>query len=304
MAAFGAFILCALIWGSTWYAIEFQLGFVPPEWSVVYRFGLAAVGLQLWCWFRGTIIKPDLSGHLMAAATGLLLFGLNYILVYKGTQYLTSGLVAVVFSMLSLLNVLNARLFLKTPIQLPILGAAVFGVGGLALLFRDEVSEWSFENASVYGLVLCLSATIVASLGNTTAASPIAKRYPIVPYTALALIYSTFGNTLYALAVGNPPSFEVTADYIVSLLYLAVFGTVVAFTLYLWLIEATGIAVAGYTAVVIPLVALVISTLFEGFAWTPSAIGGLALIIVGNTLMIRFNSASQKRQVKAQKPVP
>lgn len=304
MAAFGAFVLCALIWGSTWYAIEFQLGVVPPEWSVVYRFGLAAIGLQLWCILRGTAINPDFRGHLMAAATGLLLFGLNYILVYKGTQYLTSGLVAVVFSMLSLLNVLNARLFLKTPIQLPILGAAIFGVAGLALLFRDEVSDWSFENQSVLGLLLCLSATTVASLGNTTAASPIAKRYPIVPYTALALIYSTIGNTLYAFAVGNPPTFEVTTDYIASLLYLAVFGTVVAFTLYLWLIEETGIAVAGYTAVVIPLVALVISTIFEGFAWTPSAIGGLALIVAGNTLMIRFNSSNQKRQAKAQKPVP
>lgn len=290
MAIIGAFILVSLIWGSTWYAIEFQLGDVALEWSVVYRFGLAAIGLQLWCWCKGKLIKPDLKGHLTAASTGLFLFGINYILVYAGTQYLTSGLVAVAFSTLSVLNVLNARIFLKTPLQLPVLLAAIIGIVGLALVFNDEIKDWSFENQSAYGLFLCIMAASIASLGNTTAASSTARQYSIMPYTALALMYSAAGNALYAFATGKPPTFEFTTEYVVSLVYLAIFGTIVAFTVYLWLIEKTSIAVAGYTAIVVPLVALVISTIFEGFAWTPSAIAGVTLVLAGNALMIRLNT--------------
>lgn len=285
-----AFAACVLIWGSTWYAIEFQLGVVAKEWSVAYRFILSAILLQAWCWLKGLRADFDWRGHLAAAGTGIFLFGVNYLFVYAGTGYLTSGLVAVAFSMLSLMNILAARVFLKTPVHLPVLSAAVMGVIGLAMVFGHEVSQFNLSDETLLGLTLCLAGTIVASLGNTIAASETAKSFPILPFTALGLFYSSAFNTLVALASGEPIGFDPSFDYIFSLLYLTVLGTVIAFTVYLWLIAQIGVGRAGYVSVVMPLVALTISTIYEGFQWSTAAITGLLLIIIGNALMVRFKA--------------
>ena len=284
------FAACVLIWGSTWYAIEFQLGEVAKEWSVFYRFALAAVLLQAWCMLRGLKGNFDRSGHITAAGTGIFLFGINYLLVYAGTEYLTSGLVAVAFSTLTLMNIISARIFLGTPVHLPVLGAAVIGIGGLALVFGNEIAQFSWVDEAVVGLAFCLSATVTASLGNTIAASEKAKVLPILPFTALALFYSSGFNILVALASGQPMLFDTSMPYILSLLYLAVFGTVIAFTIYLWLIAKIGIARASYISVVMPLVALTISTIYEGFIWSAAALAGLALIISGNAMIIRLKN--------------
>lgn len=288
-----AFAACVLIWGSTWYGIEFQLGVVAKEWSVAYRFGLAAILLQAWCMLQGRTATFGPRGHITAAGTGIFLFGVNYLLVYAGTEHLTSGLVAVAFSTLSLMNILSARIFLRTPVHLPVLGAAVIGIVGLAMVFGNDIAQFSWADETMIGLSLCLTATVTASLGNTIAASNTAKGFPILPFTALALFYSSGFNILVALASGEPMLFDISLPYILSLLYLAVFGTVIAFTVYLWLIAKIGVARAGYISVVMPLVALTISTIYEGFAWSAAALAGLTLIIVGNALIIRFRSADK-----------
>lgn len=295
-----AFIACVLIWGSTWYGIEFQLGVVAKEWSLVYRFALAALLLQAWCALRG--IKPDFGvrGHVAAAGAGIFLFGLNYLLMYAGTEYLTSGLVAVAFSMLSLMNILSARIFLKVPVHLPILGAAMLGIIGLALVFSHEIVQFSLGDQTVVGLILCISGTVVASLGNTIAASDTAKSFPILPFTALGLFYGMIFNTLVALASGEPMGFDPRMPYVVSLLYLAVVGTIVAFTVYLWLIAQVGVARAGYISVVMPLVALTISTLFEGFEWSVAALAGLAMIVSGNAMMVRLKGREKPTPALAE----
>lgn len=287
-----AFIACVLIWGSTWYGIEFQLGVVAKEWSVAYRFALSAVLLQAWCLLRGMRTTFGPTGHLAAAGTGIFLFGLNYLLVYAGTEYLTSGLVAVAFSMLSLMNILSARVFLKTPIHLPVLAAAVLGVTGLGMVFGREIASFSVADETVVGLAYCIGGTVIASLGNTIAASETAKSIPILPFTALGLFYSTGFNTLVAIASGEPATFDPSFPYVISLLFLAVLGTIVAFTVYLWLIAQIGVARAGYISVVMPLVALTISTIYEGFVWSSAALVGLTLIILGNALMIRLKGRS------------
>ena len=298
MAAFLAFLACVLIWGSTWYGIELQLGVVATEWSVAYRFGLSAILLQVWCMVRG--IKADFgkAGHLAAAGMGVFLFGLNYLLVYIGSEYLTSGLVAISFSLLSLMNLIWARIFLKTPIQPTVLAAALLGVIGLSMIFEQEIAQFSFSDGTVIGLAFCISATVIAGLGNTVAASDTAKRLPILPFTALGLFYGTAFNTLAAIASGEPMLFDPRAPYVVSLLFLAVFGTIVAFTVYLWLIAKIGVARAGYIAVVMPLVALTISTIYEGFVWTSTAIAGFGLVMLGNALMVRL------KQPEAPEPTP
>ncbi len=296
MSVIIGFAACVLIWGSTWYAIELQLGEVAKEWSVFYRFALSAVLLQAWCMLRGMQAKFGRHGHITAAGTGILLFGFNYLLVYAGTEHLTSGLVAVAFSTLSLMNILSARLFLRTPVHLPVLGAAVIGISGLAMVFSNEIAQFSWADETMIGLAFCLTATVTASLGNTIAASDRAKTFPILPFTALALFYSSGFNILVALASGKPMLFDNSLPYIASLLYLAVFGTVIAFTVYLWLIARIGVARAGYISVVVPLVALTISTIYEGFEWSAAALAGLALIIIGNGMIIRLKGN--------RKPVP
>lgn len=290
MPVFLAFAACVLIWGSTWYAIEFQLGVVAKEWSVFYRFALAALLLQGWCMARGMKVTFGRSGHLAAAGTGIFLFGINYLLVYAGTEHLTSGLVAVCFSTLSMMNIISARIFLKTPIHLPVLAAAVLGVGGLAMVFGHEVAQFSVADETMIGLGLCLTATVTASFGNTIAASGKAKSFPILPFTALGLFYSSGFNLIVALASGQPMIFDGHMPYVASLLYLAVFGTVIAFTLYLWLIAQIGVARAGYISVVMPMVALTISTIYEGFVWSTAALAGLTLIIIGNAMMVRLKN--------------
>ncbi len=297
-----AFAACVLIWGSTWYAIEFQLGVVAKEWSVAYRFALAAVLLQAWCMLRGMKAIFGTRGHVFAAGLGIFLFGINYLLVYAGTEHLTSGLVAVAFSTLSLMNILSARIFLRTPIHLPVLGAALLGIGGLAMVFGHEISQFSWEDKTMVGLAFCMAATVTASLGNTIAASDTAKKFPILPFTALALFYSSGFNVLVALASGEPMIFDTGLGYTASLLYLSVFGTVIAFTLYLWLIAEIGVARAGYISVVMPLVALTISTIYEGFIWSSAALVGLALIIVGNAMIIRLKGEDKEKTETQSQP--
>ncbi len=288
MGAYLAFIACVLIWGSTWYGIEFQLGVVAKEWSVVYRFALAASLLQAWCRMRGMKVAFGKKGHLAAAGTGVFLFGLNYLLMYSGTEYLTSGLVAVAFSMLSLMSIISARIFLKLPIHLPIVGAALLGVLGLILVFSHEIAQFNFADETVVGLAFCIGGTMVASLGNTIAASKTAKAFPVVPFTALGLAYGMLFNLAVALASGESIAFDARAPYILSLIYLSIVGTIIAFTVYLWLLGQIGVARAGYISVVMPLVALTISTIFEGFEWSAAALAGLALIVIGNALMVRL----------------
>lgn len=288
-----AFAACVLIWGSTWYAIEFQLGTVAKEWSVAYRFALAAVLLQAWCMLRGKKAAFGSRGHIAAAGTGIFLFSINYLLVYAGTEHLTSGLVAIAFSTLSLMNIMSARVFLRTPIHLPVVGAAVVGVGGLAMVFGHEIAQFSWADETLVGLAFCMAATVTASLGNTIAASETAKQIPILPFTAAALFYGSGFNIMIALASGQPMVFDTGIGYSASLLYLSVFGTVIAFTLYLWLIAEIGIARAGYISVVMPLVALSISTIYEGFVWSAASLVGLSLIIFGNALIIRLKDNNE-----------
>lgn len=292
MAVFVAFAACVLIWGSTWYGIEFQLGVVAKEWSLFYRFGLAAVLLVGWCLIKGYSIRFSAKGHVAALGTGALLFGLNYLFVYAGTEYLTSGLVAVAFSTLSLMNIFTSRLFLKAPIQLSVLLAALIGVIGLALIFSHEMTSFSLRDNTALGLGLCLLATLTASVGNTIPASQTAKNFDVLPFTGLALIYSSAVNFMIAVASGEPMLFDTNPSYVIALIYLASFGTVVAFTLYLWLIAKIGVARAGYIAVMTPLVALTISTLYEGFTWDLTAVIGLALIMIGNGMMVRLKATT------------
>ncbi len=287
-----AFAACVLIWGSTWYAIEWQLGYVAKEWSLTYRFGLASALIFAWCIIRKKSLKMPAVTHLYMLGAGFFLFSINYNMMYLGTEYLTSGLVAVAFSLLSFLNIVNGRIFLKDKTQLSTLVAAMIGIVGLILIFKPEIQAFDYADSTAFGLMVCVIGTLFASFGNTIVGTKKAKSLPLLPFNAWGMAYGTGFNMLAALYFAGAPTLDPRPEYWASLVYLSVFGTVVAFSLYFWLIDKIGVAKAAYMSVMMPLVALSISTLFENFQWTTYAVLGLGLIIVGNVLMVKSKSSN------------
>lgn len=280
-----AFIGCVLIWGSTWYAIELQLGVVPKEWSLVYRFGIASTTLFLLCLAKKERLKFTLGQHIWPACTGLFLFSATYVLTYSGAEYLTSGLVAITFALLSFLNIINGRLFLGNSIKPSALVAALLGISGLIFIFKPEIESFTLDDEAFRGLLLCLGAAIVCSFGNTFAGTSGSRQMPLFSFNAWALSYGACFNLIYALSSGKPVGFDPSLSYMGSLLYLAIVGTVIAFSMYIWLIEQIGIGRAAYMSVLTPVIALVISTIFEDFTWNLFAFAGLSLVIGGNLLV-------------------
>jgi drug/metabolite transporter (DMT)-like permease len=290
VSSLGLYVAAVLIWGSTWIAITFQLGNVPPEVSVAYRFGLASLILLVWCAVRGLRLTFSWRDHLWMAVQGALLFGLNYVFVYLAEGQITSGLVAVIFSLLVFLNIIGTRLFFATPLRPITLLGAMLGVGGVALVFMPELSRASETGNPRLGLLFALIATLSASFGNMAAARNYGRGLPVVQLNTFGMLYGALFVGLYAFARGQPFLFDWSAPYLLSLVYLALFGSVLAFGAYLTLMGRIGADRAGYTSVAIPIVALLISTAFEGLRWQLYTVLGIALCVMGNVLVLRRRS--------------
>jgi len=280
----GLFALSTLIWGSTWLVITFQLGVVSPEASVVYRFALAAVMLGAWCAVTGRSLRFSAAQHRYLALQGALLFGLNYLCVYWAEQYIASGLVAVLFSLIVFLNLAGVRLFFGTPVSLRTLVGSVLGVCGIVLLFWHDVSGGQTDAAR--GVLFGLLATLLASGGNLLAVRNQRHKLPVLPGTAWGMGYGAVTIAIVAASTGAHWGFDSRAPYVLSLLYLAALGSVVAFGAYLTLLGRIGAARAGYVGVAVPVVALVFSTIFEHYHWTVTSLLGVALCATGNLLVL------------------
>lgn len=278
--------LVVLIWGTTWFAIKFQLGVVAPEISLVYRFSIATICLLIYAHMVGSPMRLSRRDHVFVALQGLTLFCLNYWLTYLATQYLTSGLVAVCFTGIVFVNVLNARLIFRIPIERRVLFAAAAGMLGVALLFLPELRSAAGDSAVLTGALLALVGTYIASLGNMAAMRNTGGGLPVVTVNAYGMAYGTAFLALIASLRGAPIAFDASWPYIVSLLYLSLVGTSLAFGLYLALLKKIGPARASYTSVLFPVVALLISTLFEGYRWSLPAFIGLAVLLGGNALAL------------------
>lgn len=276
-----------MIWGSTWLVIKFQLGQVSPVVSVGWRFGLAALMLAAFALARGRTLKFPWRSHGWIALQGLLLFGLNYIGVYLAEQYLTSGLVAVVFSLVVFLNTLGMRLFFGLPIRPSAIVAATLGVAGVALIFGRELLAVSSAGTELRGLLIALAATLIASLGNLVATRNYRRGLPILQLNAWSMLYGSLFVLGIALASGQHLSFELSWPYIASLLFLALFGSAFAFGAYLTLMGRIGADRAAYTAVAIPIVALLLSTVFEQLRWHLETFMGVAACVGGIGLALR-----------------
>jgi drug/metabolite transporter (DMT)-like permease len=224
--------------------------------------------------------------HRFVALQGLTLFCLNYWMTYLSTQFLTSGLVAVLFTSIILLNLINARFFFGVPVEVRVLLAAATGSLGVALLFLPELEAAMGDRTVTHGALLALGATYLASLGNMAAMRNTQSGIPVVTVNAYGMAYGTVGLALIALIRGAPVDFDPSWPYVASLLYLSLAGTSLAFGLYLVLIKRIGPSRAAYTSVLFPVIALAVSTLFEGFRWNLTSIVGLAVLIAGNALAL------------------
>jgi drug/metabolite transporter (DMT)-like permease len=292
MRPIALFAIPTLIWGSTWLAITFQLGGVAPEASVTYRFALAALLLAAWCIATGRSLRFPPSQHAWFAAQGTLLFGLNYLAVYEAERSIASGLVAVLFSLIVFLNLLGARIFFATPVNRRTLAGAVLGVTGVALLFWRELG--THHGNALHGIALAVGATVLASGGNLVAVRNQRRGVPLLPGVAWGMAYGALAIALVAAWEGSAWSFDTQLPYVASLLYLAAFGSVIAFAAYLTLLGKIGAARAGYVGVAAPVVALLLSTAFEGYEWTLPSLAGAVLCVTGNVLVLMRQQATEQ----------
>ena len=281
------YLTAVLIWGTTWIAITYQLGVVPPAVSVVYRFALAAAILLVWCVLRSLPLKFGWRDHAAMAVQGSLLFGANYVLVYLSEQHIPSGLTAVIFCSMVFWNMLGARVFFGTPLKARAWIGATLGVAGVGLVFAPELTIFSRGEDSLLGLGYGMASALSASLGNLVAARNQRSGLPVVQQNAFGMLYGALLVALWAAVTGQDFVFEGTTAYVISLGYLALFGSVFAFGAYLTLLGRIGAERAGYVSVAIPIVAVLISTLFENFQWHILTFAGVALCVVGNVLVLQ-----------------
>ncbi len=286
------FLLPSFIWGTTWLVIKFQLGLVAPEVSVAWRFGLAALLLLAWSQLRGVRLRFGLRDHAAFALQGLLQFNLNYVLVYLAEQHLTSGLVAVLFVLMVIWNLAGARLFFGARAGGAVLAGATLGILGVGLMFLPEVRAAGGQEGLGLGVALALGGTLSASAANLYAQRLYRRGIEVVPSTAWSMLYGALSVSAWCLATGIPFTFDARPAYLISLVYLAVFGSVVAFVSYLTLLSRIGAGRAGYTAAVIPVLAMLTSTLFEGYRWTGAALLGMGLVLAGNLLVMRAKAGA------------
>jgi drug/metabolite transporter (DMT)-like permease len=280
------YLFSVLIWGSTWYAIKFQLGVVAAEVSLVYRFALAALILLLFCVLTRRSLRYSPQQHGFIALQGLSLFSANYLVFYWATGLLTSGIVALLFSTVILMNIINGAIFMRARVSQRVVLGACIGIAGIGTIFRSEVSAVEYNADTWRGLWMCLLATYFASIGNILSARNQKRGIPVVQTNAWGMCYGALIMVIYAIYSGASFNYEPTLSYSLSLLYLSVFGSILAFGCYLTLIGRIGADKTAYAAVLFPVIALGISTLFEGYMWTLLAVFGFGLVLLGNYVVL------------------
>lgn len=280
------YIITVLIWGTTWFAIEFQLGQVAVEISLIYRFALAAILILVISKLRGLNLNFSKSQHFYIALLGLFNFCLNYFVLYEAQNYLSSAMTSIGFSMLLLVNIINTRIFFGKKITTKTYLGAAFGITGIVVLFWPELANYQTDSSSLYGLGLVLAGVVFASLGNMISVRNSKYNYPVFETSGLAMLYGTAFLTIIAWYNNTAFTMSFELNYLLSLGYLAVFGTVIAFYSYFYLLKNIGPEKASYSIVMFPVVAVVVSSFYEGFEWTEFTVFGFALVAAGNLLML------------------
>lgn len=288
------YVLTVLIWGTSWIAIKNQLGVVPFEASIAYRFALAGVVLFLVLLLTHRLRPIPARHQPYVLLQALCLFSCNFVCFYIAARHVPSGIISVVFSSATILNLVNAFLLHGRRPAPRVLAGAGFGVAGITCLFWETVTGAELSHATIAGLGLALLGTWFFSAGNFVSARNQSHGLPVASVNAWAMLYGAGIIALFAFARGVPFAFDPSPAYVGSLIHLAIPGSVIGFTTYLTVAHRLGPERAAYMTVLSPVVALSISVFFEGYRLTPVAGVGLVAVLLGNVLVLAKRPLSPK----------
>lgn len=288
------FITVTLIWGSTWIVIRDQISSVPPVWSVTYRFIIAAAAMFAYARFSGASLRIGHKGHILALAFGIPQFFFNFNLVYAAEHYITSGLVAVVFALLMVPNSALGWLFLKQKVTGRFMLGSAIALAGVALLFVQEMRSADVSPKEVLiGIGLTLLAVLSASVSNVMQAAERMKTRPIAAMLAWGMVYGVIADAAAAWALHGPPVAEPRFLYWAGLVYLGLFASALAFTFYFGLLRLIGPGKAAYSSVLVPILAMGLSTVFEDYHWSTLAVAGGVLALAGLVIALRARRSTR-----------
>ncbi|NIJ34645.1 DMT family transporter [Sphingomonas oligoaromativorans] len=291
------FMVCTLVWSSTWLVIRSQLGIVPPSWSVAYRFLIAMVAMAAYARFTGARLKLTAREHGLAMIYGVAQYALNYYCVYLGERVITSGLVAVVFALLVVPNALFAWVFLKQGVSRAFLLGSAVAMVGLVLLFSHELSAAPAAKVAIWtGIGWSLLGVLFSSIANVMQAARTAKAIPVASLIVWGMAWGTLFDCVAAWAIDGPPVLDPHASYWLGTLYLGLIGSALAFTCYFVVIRAIGPGRAAYTSVLSPVLAMLLSTVFENYRWSAEAAVGGGLSLCGLFVALQARQAASPRR--------
>ena len=283
--------IVTLVWSSTWLVIRDQLGVVPPSWSVSYRFTVGAATMIVYALLTRQSLRLSREGWGIAAVVAVTQFVLNFNFVYRAEQYVTSGLVAVVFALLVVPNAVFGRIFLGQGLSWRfVMGSLVAGAGIMLLFVHELAADTHGKGSTALGIGLTLVAILCASTANVVQATAAARRSPVVAVIAWAMALGAGVNALWAFVSVGPPAFDPRTGYVMGILYLGMVGSALTFPLYFRVVQAIGPARAAYSSVVIPVLAMALSTVFEGYRWSLLAASGGVLTLAGLVIALRARS--------------
>lgn len=288
------FIIVTLIWGSTWLIIRDQLGVVPPGWSVTYRFGVASLAMFAYAALTRTSLRIERAAVPLALLVGLTQFVFNFNLVYLAEAHITSGLCAVLFALLIVPNAVLGRIFLKQELSRPFLLGSLVAMIGIGLLFAHELRlDGADDGAVLRGIGLTLLAVLCASIANVAQGTGRAGTIPVAALVAWSMAVGTVADAVWAWTVSGPPVLDLRPGYIAGVLYLGLLASALAFLLYYRIIREIGAARAAYSSVLIPVLAMALSTVFEGYRWSLMAALGGVLTLVGLAVALSARKPSR-----------
>jgi drug/metabolite transporter (DMT)-like permease len=296
------FAVCVLTWGTTWYAITFQIGQTSPEFGVALRFGLAGWVVLVWRAAAGDSLRLSLSDHGRLALQGGFMYGLSYLCVYHAEKHLVSGLVAVGYSASPLVSGLGARWLFGTPVTSRFLWGGAVGLLGVALIFAPEFSkaaQQANQSSILWGALFTVASVLLSSVGSLTASRNRSHGMPFWPSLGWGMVYGAIVAALVAVAMGQRFVLPGAASWWLSLVYLALAGSVMAFACFLTLQERIGPGPSGSVGVMTPLLALLVSVGLESYQASWFTLLGAALAVLGNVLVLR-----PKRREPELNPAP
>jgi len=281
--------ICVLTWGTTWYAITFQIGHTPPEVGVGLRFGLAGVVVLVMCALRCIPLRFTLRDHALLALQGGFMYGVSYVCVYHAEQHVVSGLVAVGYSASPLVSGLGARVLFGMRVTSRFVFGGLLGLAGVALIFWPEIGNAAGSSGAgnaVLGALFTIASVLLSAIGSLTASRNRQHGLPFWPALGHGMMYGAAVCVIAAVVQGQsfvPPA---AVSWWLSLLYLSLAGSVLTFACFLTLQERIGPGRAGTVGVMTPLLALLVSMVFEAFHPDWLTFAGAALAVLGNVLML------------------